>query len=99
MTPASIDELLEKLHDFAQECDRGYEVSYYGLPIRDSADGLRSIVAQWAAGQSIGTHHCNICGGEVDLSNATKPTEKVGRGPKFKQTDAPDDGDMKGKTP
>lgn len=41
-------------------------------------------------------HHCNICGGEVDLSNATKPTEKVGRGAKFKQTDAPDDGAMRG---
>lgn len=28
------------------------------------------------------THHCNICGGQVDLSHATTPTAHVGPGGK-----------------
>lgn len=48
------------------------------------------------AARKAARYHCNVCGGEVDLSNATRPTEKVGVGRKFRQTDAPDDGPMRG---
>ena len=49
MTPAAIDELLRDLSEYAISCDAGN----YGLPqYGKSLDGLRSLVAQWAAGRS-----------------------------------------------
>lgn len=49
MTPDAIDELLRKLNDCALDID-GRE---FGLPMwPEAAERLRSIVAQWAAGQS-----------------------------------------------
>lgn len=42
-------------------------------------------------------YHCNICGGEVNLSNAALPSVHYGPGGRkqHKQTDTPDDGDTK----
>lgn len=39
-----------------------------------------AVAQAWQQRLSERSWHCNICGGTVDLSNATKPTVHVGQG-------------------
>lgn len=71
-----------------------YSFHEYGKELRRIADGLGSVV-ETRAPQN---YHCNICGGDVSFPDGAKPSMSIGPGNKtrLRQTDAPDDGSMKG---
>jgi hypothetical protein len=48
MTNDAIDELLRELHEYVYSLDEEYGLPQYG---KKAKAGMRSIVAQWAAGQ------------------------------------------------
>lgn len=55
---------------------RVIDVKVGGAELRQTINALRRLHELEARE----IYHCNVCGGEVDLSNATKPTAKVGPG-------------------
>lgn len=75
MTPAAIDELLEKLNDHAY----GFRAEY-GLPMEYAAElqSMRAIVAEWAAGQE-SVRVRILRGALADIANSDDMTLTIAR--------------------